>query len=119
LLFAGAMKTLAPFLSLLALSLVAAFSAAACSKTISLTDFDTSCQKDSDCIAVYIGPPECCAGPNAAINASDQAKYDAEISAQGHVCDAECGAFGPTPVPVCSAGTCELTFGDGGAPDGG
>lgn len=105
---------------MLALSLAAAFSAAACSKTISITDFDTSCQKDSDCIAVYIGPPMCCSSssPNAAINVSDQAKYDSEIQAQGIMCNVECIGFQP-PTPVCSSGTCALTFIDGGAPDGG
>jgi hypothetical protein len=111
------MKTPVPFLSLLALSLAAAFSAAACSKAISITDFDTSCQKATDCIAVYIGPPGCCTEPNASINAADQAKYDAEIDAQdeGSMCNVECGSF-PIPTPVCSAGTCELPSGDGGVP---
>jgi len=116
----GGMKILVPFLSILAVSLGAAFSAAACSKTVSITDFDTSCQKAGDCIAVYIGPPECCAGVNAAINASDQAKYDAEIAAQdkGFTCNVACFR-GLIAVPVCSAGTCEVTFVDGGPTDAG
>lgn len=118
----GGMKTLVPFLSILGLSVAAALSAEACSKTASITDFDTSCQQDSDCIAVYIGPPVCCSGMNAAINASDLAKYDAEIAAQdrGFVCNVACiEPPGPTPVPACSAGTCELAFVDGGGPDSG
>ena len=116
------MKTRVPFLSILALSVATALGVVACDKTLHLSDFDTSCQKDSDCIAVYVGPPACCeaSSPNAAINVSDQAKYDSEVHAQGLTCNVECGAFGPIPVPVCSAGTCALTFVDGGAPvDGG
>jgi hypothetical protein len=114
------MKTLVLFLSLLAVSLAGAVGAAACNKSISITDFDTSCQKASDCIAVYIGPPACCSEPNAAINASEQAKYEAEVAAEGSgsVCNVACVEL-PMPAPVCSAGTCELGSADSGAPDSG
>jgi hypothetical protein len=67
------MKTPVPFLSILALSLAAAFSAAACSKAISITDFDTSCQTEIDaqdegsvcnveCGDVPVPAPVCSAG---------------------------------------------------------
>jgi hypothetical protein len=78
-------------------------------KPLTLGEFDTSCQVDSDCIAVFIGTPACCAMDNAAINKADQASYTAAYAAQGPVpCTEACVGFG-AETPVCDQGTCALT----------
>ena len=114
------MKIVAPLLSRLALSLAAAFGAAACDKTISLSDFDTSCKTDSDCIPAYVGAAVCCPSPNAAINVSDQAKYEAELDAleEGGSCHVGCFA-GQPEIAFCHAGTCAIEPEQSGASDAG
>jgi hypothetical protein len=79
------------------------------SSTISLSNYDTSCQVDSDCTAVVVGPIGCCSCPNAAINKADLAKYQVDFDATVHeqVCTVECGACF-TQATVCSHGTCAL-----------
>jgi hypothetical protein len=134
------MKTLALVFPALLLGLAAACSSGGGggAKVPELSDFDTSCQADSDCLAVYIGAPGCCTWNNAVINKSDQAKYEAEVAAEGPAppCDEAC--TNPTLlVPVCAQGTCAIAKvscgpetclegqvcaveqSPGGAPDGG
>jgi hypothetical protein len=105
-----AMKTLPLTLPALLLGLAAACSSGGGSaKVPELGDFDTSCQADSDCLAVYIGTPACCAEDNAAINKSDQAKYEAEMAAQGaQTCNEACVEF-PSQTLACTQGKCTLT----------
>jgi hypothetical protein len=93
----------------LVLGLAAACTGGSGAKPLTLGEFDTSCQADSDCVSVYIGTPGCCDQDNAAINKSDQASYEAAYAAQGRVlCDVSCVEF-PAESPVCAQGVCALT----------
>jgi hypothetical protein len=104
------------------LALIApAVGVAACSSSgggLSLSNFNTSCSAASDCVAVAVDPTGCCDCPSGAINKSDLAKYQAALAAQGphQTCNVACVAC-PVATPVCTKGTCDVTFPP--APDGG
>jgi hypothetical protein len=74
---------------------------------ISLSSYDTSCQQASDCTAVAVGSLGCCDCPNAAINGSDLAKYQADANAARGQCNLLCGAC-PLTASICAQGTCDL-----------
>jgi hypothetical protein len=77
------------------------------STTISLSDFDTSCVHDQDCVVVTVGEICGCACGNAAINVKDLAAWQAEADAKGAHCDTkskcECPVSGTA---TCVAGRC-------------
>jgi hypothetical protein len=101
----------------LLLTILALVGACHGSTTLEASSYDTSCQQDSDCTPVYFGSEPCSCGQlNGAINKSDQAKYDADLTTATQ--NADCSPMScpaGTPVTaVCSKGTCALTAGDGG-----
>jgi hypothetical protein len=80
--------------------------------TLQPSAYDTSCQVDSDCVAVSLGNvcADMCAGicPNAAIRSSESARYNADLAAApaSHTSGVACScAFGPA---VCRAGACAV-----------
>jgi hypothetical protein len=78
---------------------------------ITLANYDTSCQRDDDCIAVKTGAVSwCCGCDNSAINTSDHAKYladFAEATTPHQVCSAACVTCS-VETPACQSGTCAL-----------
>jgi hypothetical protein len=73
---------------------------------VPIADFDTSCVRDSDCVAVTTGDvcPGACLCGGATINVADQSRYEQMV--QG-VATGECNC--PLePVPQCVAGTCTV-----------
>lgn len=73
-------------------------------KTIRASDYEQSCNADSDCVLV-METDACCAG--AAINASVQAQYARDLLNSGcpaKVCTADCSL----PVVCCSSGICQV-----------
>jgi hypothetical protein len=94
--------------------------------TIRASDYDQSCAKASDCVAIYAGVASCCGGScdNAAINKSDESKYESDLAADkptdctGMACPAiAC----ETPGVACVAGKCAIQSKtlDSGKPDSG
>jgi len=78
---------------------------------ISLANYDTSCQRDDDCVAIETGAVSgCCGCDNSAINTSDHARYladFAEATTPHQVCNADCVSC-PVEMPACRSGTCAL-----------
>jgi hypothetical protein len=100
-------------------TVVAACTSGGSSSMISLAGYDTACQADTDCVPVTVGTIGCCDCPNAAINKTDLAQYQADLATaeRAHgVCSVDCVAC-PTAKTVCSNGTCALS--QGGPPDAG
>src|SRR5262245_17102942 len=75
--------------------------------TINLSDFDTSCVQDQDCVTVQVGDICGCDCGNAAINAKDLLAYRAELAETGSHCTVKsfCECQG-SPSAVCTAGRC-------------
>ncbi len=100
----------APRLEWLSAALVAALLSAHCntnrSCTINASSYNTSCTKDSDCVAVFSGSfcGHTCACENAAINVSAQAQYEADLSSEGPP-ECPCPA---SPAVACDRGACAL-----------
>jgi hypothetical protein len=79
--------------------------------TVSLSDYNTSCSVDTDCMAVAVGEVCGCACANAAINRSDSSRYLSDFSAaRSHCSGPECRADCAAPKLSCSAGTCKLSY---------
>jgi hypothetical protein len=79
--------------------------------TITASSYDQSCQADTDCVPIFAGTVTCCGGcPNAAINASDESKYENDLTADHpNVCNGACPAIACAPVTaICTAGQCTL-----------
>jgi hypothetical protein len=94
--------------------------------TVLASSFDQSCSKASDCVPVYSGAVVCCGGAcdGAAINKSDEAKYEAAVMAAraqldctGVPCsDIACAI----PTATCESGKCVvLPFGSDAGSDSG
>jgi hypothetical protein len=93
------------------LLLLACLALGACADTsINLSDFDTSCAKDNDCVVVNVGDICGCHCGNAAINVSSEAAYDAEEQdKQAHCVNNDpclCPANGSL---ACTKGVCVFT----------
>ena len=88
---------------------LAVFALAACAQdtTILLSDFDTSCAKDQDCIVVQTGNICGCDCGNSAINVKGSAAYQSEFDDKGTHCTAKtfCGCS-DFPSAVCRQGQC-------------
>jgi hypothetical protein len=91
---------------------VAVFCVAACSTTIDATHYSQTCSVDGDCSPVYSGQLcDACRCPNAAINTSDLARYNADQSTllghcglqRGIACDCV------QATAHCDAGACTVT----------
>jgi hypothetical protein len=85
---------------------------AAC--TLSISDYATSCTKDGDCVAVFMGNA-CdfpCFCPNATIASSEQARYESDFAATGH--GGSTCFCPPDPTPLCCHGACTIAGCDGG-----
>ncbi len=89
---------------------------------LSASNYNQSCAQNSDCVPIFAGTPSCCDCPNAAINKSDEAKYQADFqaaSSQHGVCNVACIAC-PAQAAVCVGGMCTLaTLADAGNEGGG
>jgi hypothetical protein len=95
--------------------------------TISASSYDQSCTKASDCVGIATGPVTCCGNDgcdNAAINKSDESKYEADLVAD-HPTDCTgtaCPALACAPPTLgCVGGMCKVLpygSGDGGSSDG-
>jgi hypothetical protein len=91
-----------------ALALVASGAAwvAACGAApLDIADYDRSCKKASDCVAVYIGGCGGCACPNAAINQRDEPRYRSDFDALG--CAGTACPCVAEP-PICKSGVCAV-----------
>jgi hypothetical protein len=75
---------------------------------VEVSEYDQSCEIGEDCIAVVDGDP-CCGCPNAAVNKSESARYQAEVAECSALCDIESGQ---AVVFSCQEGKC--TLGEGG-----
>jgi hypothetical protein len=86
---------------------VLALAACAADTTIALTEFDTTCAKDQDCVNVQVGDICGCDCGNAAINTKDLAAYQAELANKGMHCNTKvfCDCAVPAS-PVCTQGRC-------------
>jgi hypothetical protein len=76
---------------------------------IDVSDYDTSCTQDSDCIAITAGTlcTGACLCGGATINKSAEAQYEAAIaSISSGGCPCASG-----PIPQCQGGTCTLCDG--------
>lgn len=79
--------------------------------TVSLTDYNTSCTADADCMAVTVGSVCGCSCGNAAINRTDAVRYHSDhTAARSHCSGPECLADCAAPKLSCSSGTCKLTY---------
>ena len=69
---------------------------------VDVTDYDQSCQADTDCVVVRDGDI-CCGCPNAAINKTDLERYQGDLG----TCEAQCdiGCVGEM-VAFCDQGAC-------------
>jgi hypothetical protein len=83
-----------------------------CSTSISVADYDTSCEVDADCVPVAEGE-RCdirrCGCPSSAINRADEEQYREDLAAL--VCADPFVDFGPEClcaelVAICDGGTC-------------
>lgn len=76
----------------------------ACNGTtvVDVTDYDQSCQQDSDCVVVQDGNI-CCGCPNAAINRADLERYQDDLGECSEQCDIGCPG---TMEAFCNMGTC-------------
>jgi hypothetical protein len=96
--------------------------------TISASSYDQKCTTASDCVPISAGPVTCCGSDgcdNAAINASDESKYEADLVADRPTdcMGVGCPAIACAPSPVaCVGGMCTVRpfgSGDGGNGDSG
>ena len=92
--------------TLAALLLAAPLVAVACTGTtiVDVTEYDQTCAKDEDCVAVKNGDI-CCGCPDAAINTSELARYQDDLGTCAAQCDIGCVG---DPIAVCSAGKCGI-----------
>jgi hypothetical protein len=74
---------------------------------VPLSSFDTSCQKDTDCVEVTTGTLclDGCLCGGSAINASSQAAWENDVMGLGSGTACPCPG---SPPPVCVSGTCTL-----------
>jgi hypothetical protein len=83
---------------------------AACSTHLDATHYDQSCSTAADCVAVFNGDVcSVCACPNAAINAKDKSRYDADDGSLQRYCGprpAVACISCPTPMVACVGGKC-------------
>lgn len=81
------------------------------STTVNLSDYNTSCTVDADCMAVTVGDVCGCSCGNAAINRSDAARYRSDYSlARSHCTGPECLADCIVPKVTCSTGICKHSY---------
>jgi hypothetical protein len=86
----------------------------ACATNVPLSDFDTSCVHDADCIEVQVGDAcECTCGGNAAINVSSEAAYNSLFAERRSHCQSAAFCDCSPPVdggahPVCAQGQCAI-----------
>jgi hypothetical protein len=85
----------------------------ACPTNVPLSDFNTSCVHDTDCVLVFVGDAcGCDCGVNAAINVAEQGAYESEFAARRNHCQSksfcECVflADAGSPSAVCVQGQC-------------
>ena len=90
--------------------LLASLALAGCpSPKIDLTEYSQSCETPQDCLPVYEGP--LCGGcecPNAVINMSEQARYEAERAALEEGCQSAMNCDCVSFTPGCANGTCAV-----------
>ena len=88
---------------------------------MTVTNYDTTCSEDSDCVAVYQGVVcQACLCPNAAVNRKDLENYSKDLEKAGTDCtrdDIECAPCAPQ-VAGCDAKTNRCGLGVSSA-DGG
>src|ERR1051325_1974274 len=92
---------------LFAAAAFAAFAVAACSgAALTLSDYDTACQEDVDCVGVYIGDCSSCMCPNAAIAKTDLPKYEGDARALdcGSAQNCDCALVDV----ACQHGVCQV-----------
>lgn len=77
------------------------------------SDYDQTCQQDSDCVAIFQGELGCCGGgcPNAAISRANYGKYQMDVASRQQRCDPAPPCIGVTCFPcsaACVAGRCAI-----------
>ncbi len=94
-------------------------------QTISASSYDQECTKPSDCVPIATGLVTCCGFDgcdNAAINKSDESKYEADLEADhpANCTGVACPEIACETSPVgCVGGKCKiLPFGSGDAGNG-
>lgn len=91
-------------ISVFILTVAGALAVASCAHPILASDFDQTCEADSDCVAVMVGEICDCICTVAAINKSDQSDYQAAIGAKA--CGDLCSPCGELPPAACEAKKC-------------
>ena len=94
------------FGALLGITMVLSLASAGCDTEIAVTDYDTTCSVDADCVAVTIGDLCKCSCEAGAINKKDQASYDEDRLTIA--CAAVCSPCPPYADPVCRGGICSM-----------
>jgi hypothetical protein len=93
--------------ALFASAALTALALSACSgEQLNVDDYDRTCEDATDCVGIYVGDCDSCACDNAAINQSDLAKYQGDVTALECTHDASCKCA--TPAVSCKAGKCAL-----------
>ncbi len=77
---------------------------AGCSTTLDADDYERSCGRNSDCVAILVGDMCECSCDMSAINILDADRYQEDRDAIS--CGSDCGAC-PGALAVCRAGLCE------------
>ncbi|MBL9028154.1 MAG: hypothetical protein JNL21_38535 [Myxococcales bacterium] len=90
------------FASLLLLGLVGIGACGGGTTVVDVTEYDQTCEADTDCVVVRDGDI-CCGCPNAAINKGDLQAYEDDLGECDAVCDIGCVG---TMVAFCDQGTC-------------
>jgi len=88
---------------------------------ITVTNYDTTCSEDSDCVAVYQGVVcQACLCPNAAVNRKDLENYSKDLEKAGTDCSRDDVACGPceTQMAGCDAKTKRCALGVTSADEG-
>jgi hypothetical protein len=83
------------------------------STTLQLSNYETTCSTEADCIAAFVGDPceTTCQCPNAALNQADFPREQSDLMAVTALCatpPATCTMACPSPAPTCTKGVCGL-----------
>jgi hypothetical protein len=94
------------FAAVAALGLTALFAPACDGESLTLTDYDVTCDDASDCVGIYVGDCGDCNCPNAAINQSDLPHYQGDATALA--CDSGPSCDCAAPKVQCKSGKCVI-----------
>jgi len=93
-------------LAFVAVPVVAAIAAFACSSTLHAEDYDSACSTNDDCVTAFLGDVcDCACDGVGAISKKGEEKYRQD---RGSIsCSNQCGPCANQDVAVCNAGKCQ------------